>query len=249
MRNDIRMAAAQTVDQFDFNANVAQHCSFIQAAGREGVELLVFPELSLTGYLREQASVHSIEIASPSLEPLRRASASADVVAVAGVPLRVDGRLFIASIIVEPNGTMSSYCKQHLHPGEDLFFRQGAGGPACLNSMGVGLAICADTNHPEHAAAASALGVDVYAASCLITNGGYGQDSAQLKAAAAKHVYAVLMANHGGPTGGFEVAGKSIIWDEKGNCVSAASGTGAQLVIAECSSGQWSGRVLPQLLE
>ncbi|MCW8198723.1 carbon-nitrogen hydrolase family protein [Verminephrobacter aporrectodeae subsp. tuberculatae] len=249
MKNDIRMAAAQTVDQCDFNANLVQHGRFIEAAGREGVKLLVFPELSLTGYHRKQASAHSVEMTSPRLDALRRASASADVVAVAGVPLMVDGRLFIASLVIKPDGTMASYCKQHLHPGEDLFFHPGAEGAANLETMGVALAICADTNYPEHAAAASALGVDVYAASCLITNGGYDQDSAQLIAYAAKHAYAVLMANHGGPTGGFEVAGRSAIWDEKGNCVSTALGTGAQLVIAERSSGQWAGRVMRLSLE
>ncbi len=249
MKNDIRMAAAQTVDQYNFGANIVQHCRFIEAAGREGVNLLVFPELSLTGYHREQASAHSVEMTCPSLEALRHASASADVVAVAGVPLMVNGYLFIASMVIKPDGTMASYYKQYLHPGEDLFFHPGAAGPARLESMGVALAICADTNYPEHAAAASALGVNVYAASCLITNGGYDQDSAQLSAYAAKHAYAVLLANHGGPTGGFEVAGRSAIWDEQGNCVSAALGTGAQLVIAERSSGQWTGRVMPQPLE
>ncbi|QEZ46771.1 carbon-nitrogen hydrolase family protein [Cupriavidus oxalaticus] len=246
MKNDIRIAAAQTVDQHNFQANLVQHCRFIEAAGREGVELLVFPELSLTGYHREQASALSVEMTSPGLEALRRVSASSDVVAVAGAPLMVDGRLFIASMVIMPDGSMTSYCKQHLHPGEDLFFHPGSAGPANLESMGVALAICADTNFPEHAATASALSASIYAASCLITSRGYDQDSAQLSAYAAKHAYAVLLANHGGSTGGFEVAGKSAIWDEQGNCVSAALSTGAHLVIGERSSGQWTGRVMPQ---
>ncbi|WP_354681940.1 carbon-nitrogen hydrolase family protein [Cupriavidus necator] len=249
MKINIRMAAAQTVDQCDFRANLVQHCRFIEAAGREGVKLLVFPELSLTGYHRERASANSVELTSPSLEALRRASANADVVAVAGIPLMIDGRLFIASLVIRPNGTMTSYHKQYLHPGEDLFFHPGTGGPASLESMGVALAICADTNFAEHAAAAGALGVNVYAASCLITNGGYDHDSAQLSAYAVKHDYAVLLANHGGPTGGFDVAGKSAIWDERGNCVSAALSTGNQLVIAERTSGKWTGRVIPQPFE
>lgn len=249
MKINIRIAAAQTVDQSELSANLAQHCRFIEAAGREGVKLLVFPELSLTGYHREQASAHAIDMASPSLDVLRHASIKADVVAVVGAPLRVDSQLFIASLVMRPNGTITSYHKQHLHPGEDGFFHSGTGGPASLENMRTALAICADTDRPEHAAAAGALGVGLYAASCLITNSGYDRDSAQLRTYATKHAYAVLLANHGGPTGGFDVAGKSAIWDGRANCVCAAPSTGAQLVIAEQSSDQWIGHVIPQPIE
>jgi len=238
------MAAAQTVDQHDFQVNVFQHCRFIEVAGRERVELLVFPELSLTGYHREQARSLAVDMSDPRLAILRDAVVSANVMAVVGCPLRVDDRLFIASIIFKPDGTMTSYCKQHLHPGEDHFFSSGTGGPAYLNGMSVALAICADTNHPDHAAKASICGANTYIASCLITPGGYAHDSRLMQDYATKHAFTVLLANHGGPTGGFEVAGKSAIWDNRGHCVSAAPGAGAQLVIGEHASGRWLGRVL-----
>ncbi|MGF7192189.1 putative amidohydrolase [Robbsia andropogonis] len=244
MINDIRIGAAQTVDQHDFQLNVFQHCKFIEVAGCERVELLVFPELSLTGYHREQARSLAVDMLDPRLAILRDAAVSANVTAVVGCPLRVDDRIFIASIIFKSDGTMASYCKQHLHPGEDHFFCPGSNGPAYLNGVSVALAICADTSHPDHASKASARGANTYAASCLITPGGYARDSALMQDYAAKHAFTVLLANHGGPTGGFAVAGKSAIWDERGHCVSSAPGVGAQLVIGERASGHWLGRVV-----
>ena len=80
MKNDIRIAADSTIDQHDFQANLVQHCHFVEVAGSEGIKLLVLSELSPTGYHREQARARSVVMTSPSLEALRRASASADFV-------------------------------------------------------------------------------------------------------------------------------------------------------------------------
>lgn len=245
MRNNIRLAAAQTVDKNDFQSNLIQHCKFIEAAGREGVELLVLPELSLTGYHQEQGESRAIDLSDRRLDPLREASTRTKVTVIAGFPIRVNDKLFIASAIFTPDKQVKSYYKQYLHPGEERFYDAGSDGPAYLDEMAVALAICADTSHPEHTMAASALGATVYAASSLITPGGYAQDSGLLKAYAVNHQFAVLLANHGGATGGFDAAGKSAIWDEQGQCVVQASGTGEQLVIGECVSGYWTGRVIP----
>jgi predicted amidohydrolase len=244
MKKDIRLAAAQIIDQNNFQANLIQHRQFIEVAGRAGVELLVFPELSLSGYHREQANSLALDISSVDLKSLRETSARTNVTAVVGCPLKVGNKIFIASIILRPDGTIASYCKQHLHPGEDHFFHPGIGGPAHLNDMSVALAICADTNQPEHAHAAHVLGANVYATSALISNGGYAHDSGLLQQYAVNHAFAVLLANHGGPTGGFDVAGKSAIWNEQGHCVSVASGVGSLLVIGQRTSGHWTGRTL-----
>ena len=84
----------------------------------------------------------------------------------------------------------------------------------------------------------------MYAAGVLISEGGYATDSALLQGYAAEHGLLVLMANHGGPSGGYVCAGRSAIWADDGSLLAAVPGVGDALVIARRESGQWSGQVM-----
>jgi predicted amidohydrolase len=145
-----------------------------------------------------------------------------------------------------PDGRVSTYTKQHLHPGEELVFAPGSGGPT-LRAGGrtVALAICAEINHPEHAARAAALEASVYAAGVLITPDGYAADTALLERYAREHRMAVLMANHAGATGGWVSAGRSAIWSPGGTLIVASPGTEETLVIGRERNGAWTGVELP----
>jgi len=83
------------------------------------------------------------------------------------------------------------------------------------------------------------------AAGVLITENGYSPDTALLKGYAQNHSMVVLMANHGGATGGWESAGRSAIWSENGSLIAAAPGTGDLMVVARRDTGGWSGQVVP----
>ncbi len=80
-----RLGLAQISPQLgDVAANLATHLATAEQAQHAGVELLIFPELSLTGYrLREQAfdvALH-LETDEPVLAPLANASRTLDIVA------------------------------------------------------------------------------------------------------------------------------------------------------------------------
>ena len=83
----------------------------------------------------------------------------------------------------------------------------------------------------------------MYAAGVLISEGGYAADSALLEGYAAEHGLLVLMANHGGPSGGWACAGRSAIWTADGNLLVAAP-VSATRVIARRENGQWTGQVV-----
>jgi len=55
---------------------------------------------------------------------------------------------------------------------------------------------------------------------------------------------AVLMANHGGLTGGWEPAGRSAIWAAGGALVVAAPGAGDMLVTGTMDADHWTGAVI-----
>lgn len=130
---------------------------------------------------------------------------------VVGAPvLDASSELLIGALVFSADGSVSIHTKEYLHAGEEVVFAARSGGPVLpIKDAFVGLAICADTTHPEHAARAAARGATVYAAGVLITESGYGPDTAQLTGYARAHRMAIVMANHGAATGGWEPGGRA----------------------------------------
>ncbi|RON91536.1 carbon-nitrogen hydrolase family protein [Pseudomonas fluorescens] len=243
------IAAAQSFSVAgELAANIARHLRFMAVAAEQGVELLVFPELSLTGYEGPMAADLAIDPQDAVLQPLRDYARKLGLTAVVGMPIRHkdSSKALIGALTLGGDGSLEVYSKQHLHSGEELFYAPGAGGSTLrIGSDAVALAVCADFSHASHAAAAAEVGADLYAAGVLIGEKGYGSDSAILRSYAQNHSMAVLMANHAGLTGGWQSAGRSAVWSENGALVAAAPGPGELLVIARRDAGQWLGRVVP----
>ncbi|TFY95101.1 carbon-nitrogen hydrolase family protein [Pseudomonas nabeulensis] len=238
-------AAAQcAVRAGDISANLKLHIEFMQHASKEGVGLLLFPELSLTGYEPTLAESLAHDIDSPLLSPLRDLAREASMTTIVGLPLRLPShdKPVIAAIILHGDGSAGVYTKQHLHPGEEQYFGAGDGGDSILIAdLSVALSVCADFSHPEHPSLAAKQGAQLYAASVLIGEGGYPHDSSLLQTYSERHGMAVLMANHGGPTGGWAAAGQSAFWDEKGRCVASTVGMGNRLLIVSKHPHGWQG--------
>ncbi len=80
--NPCRVALAQIAPRLgELDANLALHLEAIQRARRQGAGLVVFPELSLTGYLlRDDVPEVALRIEDPRLARLLRASRDIDVV-------------------------------------------------------------------------------------------------------------------------------------------------------------------------
>ncbi len=231
----------------DINVNIDQHLRFMQVAANNGVELLVFPELSLTGYELATACKFALRPGDELLKPLQKEAERLGMVAVVGAPVLASQGTgtYIGALIFGKQDGPSTYFKQHLHSGEDTFFVAGADGLIFqLKDANIAVAICADIVHPEHAARAAMANASIYVASVLITAKAYQHEASLLKAYAAEHRMAVLMANHGNSTGGWESAGQSAIWAEDGCLVASAKGGGDLLVIAKHEQGTWSGKVL-----
>ena len=227
------------------------HLAFVRVAAQQGVQLLVFPELSLTGYELLQLAAHVLDADAAALAPLRQAARDHGVTLVVGAPVaaaRAGDLPCIGAWVLHADGTTTLYRKRHLHGSETQFASAGEEDALVLPLAGIatGLAICADATHPAHAHAAAGAGAALYASGALISENGYGPESAQLQGYAREHAMAVLLANHGGPSGGYTSAGRSAFWAPDGRQVVAAPGPGQCLVVAtRAADGNWSGRVVP----
>lgn len=158
VRGSLPVAVAQPpCDSHDVAANAVAHADAVRSAG---ARVVVFPELSLTGY-----ELHTAPLAAddPRLTPLVSACAEAGSVALVGAPLR-DGP-HIAVLAVDGAGVSVAYRKIWLAETESARFVPGDR-PAVLEVDGwrFGLAVCRDTGIPQHAADTAALGMDAYVA-------------------------------------------------------------------------------------
>lgn len=243
--NELAIVAAQTAAvRGEMDENIARHLRLVRAAASFGADLVVFPELSLTGYELDVARDLQLEPEDPKLEPLRNAAAEYGMHVLVGAPWRSGlDKPWLGAFLFSPERTLA-YAKIHVHESEDAYFAPGREGcVVSIRGVGVGVAICADTNFPAHAAEAAANGADVYVASVMKTEEKYPGHAEKLKDYAVRHGMAALTANFTGPTGNKMSAGKSAIWDERGQVVAQAETSGEALVFAQRKNGKWRGAV------
>ncbi|MFF2141474.1 carbon-nitrogen hydrolase family protein [Kitasatospora sp. NPDC058190] len=215
------------------SVNVERHAEAVRAAG---TRLVVFPELSLTGY---DLAAPAVDPADPRLAPLVEACAATGALALVGAPVaEADGREAIATLAVTGEGATVVYRKMRLHgEGEPDRFAPGEKPVVLeLDGLRLGLAICADAADPTHAEETAALGIDAYVASTL-----YGPGAAQAerrdahcRARSTAHGVQVVLSTSAGPTGVCpDSSGGSGVWAADGSPVVQAGTEPGELVRAE----------------
>jgi NAD+ synthase (glutamine-hydrolysing) len=155
MNRKFRIAAAQlnlTVGDFRGNGQRVLEAA-AEARDRLGCELVVFPELTLSGYPPEDLLLRRDFLAASESELERIVAAMRGITAVVGHPLRSDGRLFNAASVVANGRVLACYRKQEL-PNYGVFDEKryfSAGVAPCVVDVGgvpIGITICEDVWHP-----------------------------------------------------------------------------------------------------
>ncbi len=99
----VRVAAATpVVHTADPVANAEEHLVLIERAAGEGVELLLFPELSLSAYAIDDLVMQGalLDEVERQIARLAEATAEAGLIAVVGAPLRRDDRLYNCGVVL-----------------------------------------------------------------------------------------------------------------------------------------------------
>ncbi len=136
--------------------NLERHLEMIAEARSAGVDLLLFPELSLSGYLLAH-SVGQVAMTpdDPVLRPLLEASR--EMTLLVGLPLRErDGGVSNAALLLEGGRVAAVHRKLYLPTygmfDEGRFFVPGEGLTVARTRLGrFGLLICEDAWHPTTA--------------------------------------------------------------------------------------------------
>lgn len=150
----IRIALGQIAPRLGaLDANLARHRELIGEARAKGADLVVFPELGLTGYqLQDLAAEVAMRLDDPRLSALAATTADVSVV-VSFVEESADHRLFIAAALIEDREIRHVHRKLFLPTyglfDERRFFAAGDVLRATPSRLGpgIGLAVCEDFWH------------------------------------------------------------------------------------------------------
>jgi predicted amidohydrolase len=217
----LTVAAAQPpCVSYDVAANAATHAATVRSAG---ARMVVFPEMSLTGY---ELDAPAIAAEDERLAPIVDACTETGSLALMGAPVDGgSGRSHIAMLAIDGSVAAVAYRKMWLGGAEPGRFSPG-GGPAVVEVDGwrLGLGICKDTGVPQHASETAALGIDAYVAGVLESADDAAVLDERARRVAADHGVWVVLASFAGSTGGgfAEAAGRSAIWSADGVVVARA---------------------------
>lgn len=228
------IAVAQTCPVAgDVQANLDEHVRLARLAATEGAEVVVFPELSLTGYELTLAADLAFSEGDPRLAPLLDVAAVQGITLIAGAPVRVGSSLHIGAFILFPDRTSGLYTKHHLGafppsagcdscdgtmpPAEATVFQPGDHDPLIrFGGNMAAVAICADIGRPAHAQRAADRNADTYLASMFVIPSDLEGEVSKLRRYAVHYGMMTALANFGGPSGGLRSAGRSAIWSATG---------------------------------
>lgn len=248
------LAAAQTIPKRgDVDANLDAHLRLIHAAAERGARVIVFPELSLTGYELDLAGELAFTERDRRLAPLVDAASTCGMTVIAGAPVRHDTRLYIGAFIVSPHGSVDLYTKQRLGafppdvnpggpvpPAEATVFAAGNLDPLLrFDGHTAAVAICADIGRPSHSAHAADRGATTYLAGMFVIPQDIEADTTRLASYASRHRMTVVFANYGGPSGGLPSAGCSAIWSDRGQLLMRLAASGVGLAVAIETETGW----------
>jgi 5-aminopentanamidase len=223
----------------DVSANGLAAARAISTAAARGAELVVFPELSLTGYdldlLASTPNAWLEDANDGRLDSVRRACSGTGTTAVLGAPFRGrTGAHLIAAPIFGPDGGTRLSFKEHIHGSEAAVFRAGeAAAPFEVSGWRVAVGICFDAAHPRHAERAAQGGADVYAVSALYMHGEERRRDLHLAARAMDNRIFSVLSNYAGRTGIHVSCGMSGAWSPTGDVLAVVEGAGDAMLVVD----------------
>src|SRR5260221_822198 len=212
----MKICAAQTRPvKGDIQRNIENHKRLIALTVSDKADIIIFPELSLTGYEPELAKELATDPGDNRFDDLQKISDAGQVTIGVGTPVKSNQGILISMLIFQPNKQRQIYSKQHLHADEYPYFVNGKN-PALLIETKISFAICYELSIPEHSQNAFKIGTEIYIASVAKTADGVEKAGKSLSGIAGKYSMTVIMSNCVGHCDNFESAGKSSIWNNKG---------------------------------
>ena len=229
----MKICAAQTRPVTgDIPANIENHKKLIGLAVAGKADLIIFPELSLTGYEPSLAKKLAVNWEDARLDVFQEISDARQLTIGVGIPVKCGPGIYISMVIFSPHQPRRVYSKSHLHPDETPFFVAGQSSPDLIvNKTKIALAICYEISVPEHLETALKSRPQIYFASVAKSVKGIDKACMQLSDIAKKNSLTVLMSNSVGSADNGVCAGKTSVWNNQGQLVGQLDGSHEGILI------------------
>ncbi len=230
-------AAQYDIAWEDVSANMRICERFFREAADASADLIVFPEMSLTGFTMNKAlseGSHGMTVRFFSVQSVKYG-----LDCVFGYAERIEDKVYNRLVYCSSDG-ISERRYSKIHPfsygGEcDIFT---AGEDVCMFSLGeidFGMTICYDLRFPELYQRLSA------GCGCIIVSANWPRSRREhwitlLKARAIENQCYIIGCNRTGTGGGIEYSGDSCIISPEGTVIACAQGNDSQLITAELSA-------------
>jgi len=159
MKEKIKVVLAQiSCKREDKTENIKQMEKTVKKAKKQGADLVIFPELSLTGYVvRDQIYELAETIPGSSTKVMENIARKTKAYIVFGMPEiseKAQATIYNTAVLVGPEGFIGKYRKMYLPTHsvfeEKRYFRPGYQAQAFDTEIGkIGLVICYDIYFPE----------------------------------------------------------------------------------------------------
>ncbi len=197
--------------------NFETHKKWIDIAVSKNADLIVFPELSLTGYEPKLAKELAVDECNLILEDFQQISDLHKITIGVGLPTKSGSGIRISMVLFRPSLPRLVYSKQLLHSDELPYFEKGNQQVVfTVKGEKIAPAICYESLQNEHSEQAFKLGANIYLASVAKSREGIEKAFLHYPDIARKYSFPVLMANCIGFCDNFESAGQTSVWDGNG---------------------------------
>ena len=239
----MKIAAAQIICTLgDFDANLCKIRDFAARAKRSGAELVIFPEMTDTGYSMPVIEKHARGGKNGAVSELEKVAKENSIAIVAGISDRDSDSIFNAQVLVNSKGeTLAKYRKTHLVTAapldERICLSPGNEFVSCeMDNFKMGLSICYDLRFPEMARTL----VVKHGANMIVNSSAWpvvrGEHLRILALArAVENQSYFVIANRAGTDDGVTFFGSSMIIDPSGNLLASASADQEELIEADIS--------------
>ncbi len=255
MVNPVIAAAAVGFDR-DLERNFEQIEALADTTRRRGAGLLVLPEGTLGGYVREPGTDESPGLdVPPALAPdgseiARLARLAGDLVICAGYTEASPTGLYSSAVCVSGDGVLGHQRKVHLPPAERFAYTAGDGFAAFDTPVGrIGMLICYDKLFPEAARTLALDGADIVCALAAWPLDRFAPARRASEDRQTRHFDLVdqmravenqvvwVASNQAGPWGQVRFLGRAKVVDPDGNILASTSTRGG-LAIAEIDAAE-----------